>query len=178
MWSQASLFYIVMTLALGCGAGVLAFLALFWEHRTRLKKFAQWEHNIEHLAIQAIRDDARAVESKLALMTAVGTIPADFNPTAFLTCRIGEGLQRAVVYEAEQQGIVPAGTFERVFQQPILPANAAPDPRPPPPPSWDDEYGSRGLVESPTAVTATDAHEPISEPRLKVVGSMVRRATG
>ncbi len=174
MWTQISLFYMAMIIMLGVGAGVLAFVACSWEQRKRLRRFAQWEMNVEQLAIQAIRDDARAVESKLSLMRAVGQIPEDFHPTAFLTCRIGEGLQRAVLYEAEKQGIVPEGTFERVFQQPILLATATPDPRPPPPPSWDVDTQDP----PPHVVTATDATAPISVPRLKVVGSMVRSATG
>jgi hypothetical protein len=71
IWAQASLYYLVLTIALGAGAGVLAFVAMFWDQRKRLKKFAQWQMNAEQLAIQVIRDDARAVESKLALMTTV-----------------------------------------------------------------------------------------------------------
>lgn len=118
-WSVPT-WWIILTLVLGSGAGLLTFLAMYWDQRKRLRKFAHWQLNVEHAALQAIRDDARAVESKLALMQLVQQIPEDFQPTAFLTCRIGEGLQRAIMFEAEQQGVVPEGTFERVFQQPLL----------------------------------------------------------
>jgi hypothetical protein len=77
------------------------------------------------------------------------------------------------MYEAEQQGIVPVGTFERMFQQPLL-QNASPDLRPPPPPSWEAEP-----IDPPAyTVDAVDMDGPPSEPRLKVVGSLVRRAVG
>lgn len=42
-------------------------------------------------------------------------MPRGFDPTVFLTVDLSAGFQRAAMHQAERLGLVPAGTFARVY---------------------------------------------------------------
>ena len=75
----------------------------------------RWRDALERAAIAVIHADLAAAETKAHLFELIGTIPKDFDPTAFLTLQLAAGVHRAVLAEAEQRGLVRAGTFQNVY---------------------------------------------------------------
>lgn len=78
-------------------------------------KFSDWLPEVESACVDVVRTDLYAADAKRRLVELVGEIPKDFDPTIWLTCRLGEGVQRTALIAAEREGIAPAGTYERVF---------------------------------------------------------------
>ena len=77
--------------------------------------FGAWKDELERRASYAVRKDFEAAEAKSELMAMMGEIPRDFDPTVMLGLHVAAGVQRAVLMEAEERGIVRAGTFQRTF---------------------------------------------------------------
>lgn len=123
---------ILLTAMFGAGVGLITYQVRKWWDRRHIGRFNRWLEELEAQAIQVIQDDARAAESKANLFALIGELPADFDPTIFLTCKVAEGLHRAVLLEAERRGLVTAGTFERVYGLPnLMPHQPGPPGSPP-----------------------------------------------
>lgn len=75
----------------------------------------RWKDELETRAIRAVQADMHAAECRAALVQLMGELPADYDPTALLAVNIAAGVHRAVVEQAEQSGIIKAGTFRAVY---------------------------------------------------------------
>lgn len=114
-WS-APTWWIFLALALGAGSGLLSYYGMhIAESRRASKTFNRWLDEGRALCFRVIDTEAAAAEAKRELFEWIGALPKDFNPTVFLSVDLARGLQQAVLYEAEQQGLVQPGTLERVF---------------------------------------------------------------
>jgi hypothetical protein len=79
------------------------------------RDMASWQDEVERTAIEAIRADLYAAQCRAGLVELIGKVPADFDPTLLLGCQVAAGVHRGAVYEAERQGIIRTGTYERVY---------------------------------------------------------------
>lgn len=81
------------------------------------KSFRAWKEEFERRAVRVIQTDLEAAEAKvdLAEMMTAGKIPADFDPTVWLTCQVAQGFHKEVLAQAERLGIAPEGCFQRVY---------------------------------------------------------------
>lgn len=124
----APVWIVFLVLALGAGAGFITYWGLHLaEARKGSKTFGRWLEDGRRLCYHVIDTEAQAAEAKRQLFEWIGELPKDFNPTVFLTVDLARGLQQAVLYEAEQQGLVRGGTFERVFGIPAAAMQGRPD---------------------------------------------------
>lgn len=131
-WS-APVWIVFLALALGAGAGLITYWGLhIAEARRGSKTFGRWLEDGRRLCYRVIDTDALAAEAKRELFEWIGELPKDFNPTVFLTVDLARGLQQAVLYEAEHQGLVRAGTFERIFGVPSASLTPLDSVEPPP----------------------------------------------
>lgn len=98
--------------------------------------------DLERTAGESFRADLYAAQCRAALVSLTGKVPADFDPTVLLACQVSAGLHRAVLVEAERQGLLPEGSFERVYGVSVEDAAGGPMVRgraPTPPEAWRDE---------------------------------------
>lgn len=117
MWTSDP-WAILLTLAMGFGAGLIGYFGpSLW--RSRSQTFQRWQEDIRFRAIRVIDTEAEAAEAKRELFEAIGELPKDFDPTMFLAVDLGTGIQRAVLFAAEERGLVQRGTFERIYQRPL-----------------------------------------------------------
>jgi len=79
------------------------------------REMSRWRDELERRCIAVLHADLAAAETKAALFELIGTIPADFNPSAFLGMQLAAGVQRAVLIEAERRGLVRDGMFANVY---------------------------------------------------------------
>ncbi|MBU1785285.1 MAG: hypothetical protein KKG95_08120 [Candidatus Omnitrophica bacterium] len=113
---EAPMWAVFMTLFMGAGAGLMAFVAMRYFAGGRApRKFRGWIAEVERAAIEVIDADLNAALAKARLFELIGKMPDDFDPTAFLAANVAEGIHRAVLFEAERRGIVQEGTFIRVY---------------------------------------------------------------
>lgn len=90
------------------------------------RRMDDWMVEVEVTANACIVADLESARAKSRLVELIGQIPRDFDPSVFLACNIAEGIQRAVIFQAEQEGLIPAGVADRVYLPP------ADEPAPPP----------------------------------------------
>lgn len=83
------------------------------------RDMTSWQDEVERHAIEAIRADLYAAQCRAALVELIGKVPADFDPTLLYGGQVAAGVHRAAVVEAEQQGIIRSGTYQRVYGRPI-----------------------------------------------------------
>jgi hypothetical protein len=113
---QAPVWFVFLTLFLGAGAGLISFtLARYFDGSKIPKRMAGWHSEVERRAVMSIQADLHAAETRAHLVELIGDLPSDFDATVLLAADIGQGYQRAAIYEAERKGLVPTGTFERVY---------------------------------------------------------------
>ncbi len=101
------------------------------------RDMARWRDAVERAAVACIQADLTAAETKGHLMELIGTIPADFNPSAFLGLQLAAGVQRAVLIEAERRGLVRDGMFATVYGMSVDQATVGSGTVPPPAPPAD-----------------------------------------
>lgn len=78
----------------------------------------RWRDELEMRAMRAVQADMQAAEARVALVRLIEELPADYDPTALLAVQIAAGVHRAMVAQAEKDGIIQRGTFERVYGVP------------------------------------------------------------
>lgn len=83
------------------------------------RDMTSWQDEVERTAIEAIRADLYSAQCRAALVELIGKVPADFDPTLLYGGQVAAGVHRAAVVEAERQGIIRTGTYERVYGRPI-----------------------------------------------------------
>jgi hypothetical protein len=83
------------------------------------RDMTSWQDEVERHAIEAIRADLYSAQCRAALVELIGKVPADFDPTLLYGGQVAAGVHRAAVVEAEQQGIIRSGTYQRVYGRPI-----------------------------------------------------------
>lgn len=111
----APVWVVVMLLALGTGAGLIGLVVAWWHKRRPARGMLEWHAEVERRAVAVVQSDLQAAEAKAHLLELIGEMPKDFNPTVFLTVDLSAGFQRAAMHQAEQLGLVPRGTFARVY---------------------------------------------------------------
>jgi hypothetical protein len=74
---------------------------------------------LEDLGTTSVRADLYAAQARAALAQEIGKVPAEFDPTLLYACQVSAGIHRAATAEAERQGVIRAGTYERLFGRPI-----------------------------------------------------------
>jgi len=107
---------LLMGACVGVGLFVLLRVGERWSSRDNIpREFARWHDELELRALQAIQADLHAAESRARLVSLIGQIPQDFDPTALLAVNVAAGVHRAALEHAERQGIIRAGSFEKVY---------------------------------------------------------------
>lgn len=87
--------------------------------KTVPRDMAEFIFDLEDAGTTAVRADLYAAQARAALAEKIGKVPADFDPTLLYACQVSAGIHRAATAEAERQGVVRSGTYERLFGRPI-----------------------------------------------------------
>lgn len=87
-----------------------------WRSRERVpKEFDTWQEELEHASTHAVRMSLEHARACARVVELVGKIPADFNPSAFLVCQIVEGIHKAVLIKAAEEGLIQPDALQRVY---------------------------------------------------------------
>jgi len=101
---------------------------VFWKLAVRVARawgvrvprdMVSWQDEVERTAIEAVRADLYAAQCRAGLVEMIGKIPGDFDPTLLFSGQVVAGVHRGAIYEAERQGIIKNGTYERVYGRSI-----------------------------------------------------------
>lgn len=118
----------------GIGLAVIALrllprvLRAFGRRVTRTQ--AEWQIEVEAAAIAAVHADLEAGRAKAWLIELIGSIPSEFDASAWLGCNIAAGVQRAVLQRAEEEGLIRPGLVDVVFPPAVAEPPAAYEPEP------------------------------------------------
>ena len=123
--SDDSLWHVVLGFSVAVGLWAVARFGPRLFGKGPPKDMLEWQGELERAAIEAIRADLYAAQTKAALALMIGQMPEDFDATAFLGCRVAEGVHRACLREAEEQGLVRPGFVDEVYA-PAAPPRGAP----------------------------------------------------
>ncbi len=104
-------------LGLSIGIGIMV-MAMFLPRLLKQKPpkdMLMWAGEVERKAIEAIRSDLYAAQTKAELIELIGEIPEEFDPSVMLSCQVAAGAHKAAIREAEAQGLIRAGMFEEIY---------------------------------------------------------------
>jgi len=114
----------------------------------------EWYVEAERRMVTAVQADLYAAEARASLAEMIGKLPSDFDPTVLLAVNIGGSFQRAAIYEAEAKGLVPNGTFARLYGV-----------------SFEGEADRVQMSQAPVSVVSTASEVPVAQPSEKWIGS-------
>lgn len=78
------------------------------------KTFGKWTHDLESTATELVRAELYVAELQAALASKLEKVPDDFVAPIFVAARLGVAIERAVLSQAESQGLIPPGAYERL----------------------------------------------------------------
>lgn len=108
--------YPLLSITMGVGAAILTLLGSRYYGTSRPhRSMKEWYIEAERRMLTAVQADLYAAEARASLVELIGTLPTDFDATILLAVNIGSAFQRAAIYEAEAKGLVPSGTFSRLY---------------------------------------------------------------
>ena len=105
--------YVCCSITLGIHLGIHFLPRLL--RKTPPRDMLTWGGAVERAAIEAIRADLYAAQTKAELVELIDHIPADFDASVFLSCQIAAGVHRAALQEAIAQGILRPETLATIY---------------------------------------------------------------
>jgi hypothetical protein len=104
-----------IALLIGC---IPATLLLLTQYAIRMHrpqtKFLAWRTQLERTVFGTVESLLEAAERQAECEKLIGELPPDFTYAGWQALRLGYGLERAVLVEAERRGLVPQGTLEQI----------------------------------------------------------------
>jgi hypothetical protein len=114
-YDRIELFLFALVIVIGMEVALFS-MKRFWRTRERVPKdFDTWQEELEHAGSHALRMSLEYSRAVARVVELVGKIPADFNPSAFLVCQMVEGIHKAVLIKAAEEGLIHPDALQRVY---------------------------------------------------------------